>query len=345
MRKVYESYADLSKRHKIKKEFLSLKEVARPLRPKKPPRNVTGSFRLMQWNVLAKNLANDGFFVNPCISDWPVRRDSFPVVGGGAEKIHDMIDAMQRVTEICKDEMRQEEEYYVQESRKEMHMMTVLKDIETGSLAHRPMHSIEGAKRRHRFGSKDIVPSDPKALEGLMRYDNKTLFERYGVSTQYEFDLLLFTALKLQAAFRGKKGRSHARLEKKYIKKKVERMKILQRKYATTDMKRNGFAVLDWEPRWCRIRQRIYDARPDILTMTEVDTLVEMQRDLAEMGYICGFSGCTYVPMHAAKPDDMSFLDYMRRSGIAYAPCFASTALALGIQSLTKKGMCVCVCV
>ena len=110
-------------------------------------------------------------------------------------------------------------------------------------------------------------------------------------------------------------------------------------------MKRNGFAVLDWEPRWCRIRQRIYDARPDILTMTEVDTLVEMQRDLAEMGYICGFSGCTYVPMHAAKPDDMSFLDYMRRSGIAYAPCFASTALALGIQSLTKKGMCVCVCV
>ena len=343
MKKVYESYADLSKRHKIKKEFLSLKKVARPFRPKKAPTDVTGSFRLMQWNVLAKNLANDGFMVNPCIKN--LRRDSFPIVGGGAEKIHDMIDAMQRVTEICKDEMRQEEEYYVQESRKEMHIMTVLKDIETGSVAHRPMHSIEGAKRMKRFGSKDVVPSDPKSLEGLIRYDNKTLFERYGVSTQYEFDLLLFTALKLQAAFRGKKGRSHARLEKKYIKKKVERMKILQRKYATTDMKRNGFAVLDWEPRWCRIRQRIYDARPDILTMTEVDTLVEMQRDLAEMGYICGFSGCTYVPMHAAKPDDMSFLDYMRRSGIAYAPCFASTALALGIQSLTKKGMCVCVCV
>lgn len=337
MRKVYELYADLSKRHKIKKEFLDLKEVARPYIPKEAPKN---SFRLMQWNVLAKNLANDGFFVNPCISDWPVRRDSFPIVGGGAEKIHDMIDAMQRVTEVCKDEMRQEEEYYVKESRKEFHVMTVLKDIESGCKSHRPMHSIESAKRLKGFGIKDVVPSNPKDLENMVRYDDKTLFERYGVRNQYEFDLLLFTALKLQAAFRGRKGRSHARLEKKYIKKKVERMKVLQRKYATVDMKRNGFAVLDWEPRWCRLRQRIFDARPDVLTMTEVDTLGEMQRDLAEMGYTCGFSGCTHVPMHAAKPDDMSFLDYMRRSGIAYAPSFASTALALGIQSLTKNSTC-----
>ena len=112
-------------------------------------------------------------------------------------------------------------------------------------------------------------------------------------------------------------------------------MKILQRKYATTDMKRNGFAV-GLGAKMVSARQRIYDARPDILTMTEVDTLGEMQRDLAEMIYLW-FRGCTYVPMHAAKPEDMSFLDYMRRSGIAYAPCFASTALALGIQSLTKR--------
>ena len=337
MRKVYVNYSKLSKQHKIKKEYLDLKEVARPYIPKDVPEDEKHSFRLMQWNVLAKNLANDGFFVNPVISDWPVRRDSFPVIGGGAEKIHDMIDAMQRVTEVCQDEMRQEEEYYVKEGKKEREIVECLREIESGSKSHRPMHSMGSVKRLGRFGSKDTIPSNPKDLEKLMRYDDKALFERYGVSNQYEFDLLLFTALKLQAAFRGKKGRSHARLEKKYIKKKVERMKLLQRKYATVDMERNGFAVLDWEPRWCRIKQRIYDARPDILTLTEVDTLAEMQRDLGEMGYACGFSGCTHVPMHASKPDDMSFLDFMRRSGIAFAPCFASTALALGIQSLTNK--------
>ena len=77
--------------------------------------------------------------------------------------------------------MRQEEEYYVQESRKEMHMMTVLKDIET--VAWLTVRCIRSrCETKASFQLKEIVPSDPKALEGLIRYDNKTLFERYGVS-------------------------------------------------------------------------------------------------------------------------------------------------------------------
>ena len=40
------------------------------------------TIRLLQWNVLADSMYDDGFLVHPALSEWPVSRDSLPTADG-----------------------------------------------------------------------------------------------------------------------------------------------------------------------------------------------------------------------------------------------------------------------
>ena len=75
------------------------------------------------------------------------------------------------------------------------------------------------------------------------------------------------------------------------IKDKVDRekkLKELSDKYKEDEaMMANHSAICNWQRRWLKIRQRIAEYEPDIITFQELDHLPEVQRDLAEMGYSC----------------------------------------------------------
>lgn len=193
----------------------------------------------------------------------------------------------------------------------------------------RPPHLLQDASMLLIEGSP---PPTPEELMEACKYSDQMMYKRFGVKNQKEMNILIYAALKLQAIFRGRKGRSVARLEKKYLQRKVEKMKRLQKAYMTRDMIRNDHAVINWRARWIRLRHRIYSSEPDIITLTEVDSLSSMQRSMERAGYVCGFPGCYHRPMHCSKPIDMSYREYLRQSGICFAPNARSTALALSIQ-------------
>eukprot|EP00939_MAST-03C_sp_MAST-3C-sp1_P003027 g3027.t1 len=348
------------------------KEESKQFQVKRRPDDDDGTkvpFRLMQWNILARGLANDGFFVNPILKKWPVGRGSFPTTEGKAESIRSMINAMQNVTKSCKSALQSEAEMYVRKKKDEVMFLHSLSPRRRKNSKKRISKKISGGNARNTIEvqcvpaaaptrlpppssipTKEDAPTSPPTFHVNHSMEVSTVshiehasrkFEElkkmFGISNKSDLHLLVLTALRLQAVFRGHKGRVIANLQKKYLKVKVERMKLLQQKFMTKDMIKNQLAVLGWDVRWNRIRRRILSARPDILTMQEVDTLAEMQVDLETLGYACGYSGCIYRSMHLSKSPDEACIDHVRRSGIAYAPNFPSTSLAISIGDCVDK--------
>lgn len=354
MARVREEYRRLSRKYGIRR-LEELKDHSKHCLKKQTSETSdvgvsNNTFRLMQWNVLAKGLENDGFFVNPVLDAWPVRRDSFPMTDGRSQKTaKEMIETMYSVTEEFKKAMKAEIDRFVRTKEEEatfIAAMTSPKKI-----------ARKGVKKEAGASSKDSEGDEPQATTFrvsdnikdnirdsvkshiVQASTNRTkLMKEYGLDTEKELHLLVLTAMKLQAIFRGHRGRVHAKLAKTFMQKKIAAIEELQKQYCTPQLIANSAAVLRWELRWCRIREMIWDARPDIITMQEVDTLKQMQPDLEALGYACGFPGNRYRrPMHVAKLASERCIDYVRRSGIAFAPNFPSTALAISLGAAIDK--------
>jgi len=173
-------------------------------------------------------------------------------------------------------------------------------------------------------------PPAPPAPHLVLRMSTMSLERKFGVSNVRD---LVLSTVHIQTWWRGILARAKVALKTKYLSKKKVEMKILQKAFTTDHMTNNYRAVMDWDTRWCRMLYQIYKAGPDILAMTEVDTLAQMQFDLGKLGYECGFPGIKHQPMHAFKDQDTSFGEFLRHSGIAYAPNANSNALAIGISN------------
>lgn len=62
------------------------------LSPSQPPED--GSIRIMQYNVLAGGLSDDGFLVRPVLEDWPAGFGHVPTADGGTEQFSALIGQM-----------------------------------------------------------------------------------------------------------------------------------------------------------------------------------------------------------------------------------------------------------
>jgi len=171
------------------------------------------------------------------------------------------------------------------------------------------------------------VPAAP--VLGL-RYSDRSMLAKFGTVDTH---LAITSAVRIQACWRAHKYRNKTKLYKKHMKAKKDKMRKIQKDFNTPYMIRNNQAVLEWNSRWCRMMYQIVRTSPDILTLTEVDVLQQVQDDLAKLGYACGFSGHKYQPMHATKTIGTSFGEFLKQSGIAYAPNAKSNALAIGIDN------------
>eukprot|EP01065_Artemidia_motanka_P043036 TRINITY_DN5895_c0_g2_i1.p1 TRINITY_DN5895_c0_g2~~TRINITY_DN5895_c0_g2_i1.p1 ORF type:complete len:657 (+),score=138.23 TRINITY_DN5895_c0_g2_i1:74-2044(+) len=76
-------------------------EWAPRLRPKPH-----GGVRLLQWNILADGLAEDGFCVPPVSEDWPYGRDCLPTTDEDPVPIAEMLQEMLSITREAKEKCR-----------------------------------------------------------------------------------------------------------------------------------------------------------------------------------------------------------------------------------------------
>jgi len=297
LNKIKKEYQVLSSKLNIKKKWRNLDSLSHMFAPSSP--TTPGSLRLMQWNVLARGLSQDGFFVNPVQEDWPVNLDRLPMITGtGSESVPQFIAKMQGVTKICDAEMRKE----LRVSLASM-VETFMED-------------------EFELDCKSLPAADMK----LFQTDHDLAEYATAAGGKVKF---LEHVLHLQRHFRGHLARNDTDRLKRFMAMKVELLTKIQKKFATPHLSRNSESVIDWDARWCRLRYQIAQAKPDILTLTEVDTLKQMQSDLALLGYECGFPGMKYCPMHATKDRSMPYSDFLQQSGIAYAPNYLSNALAI----------------
>jgi len=381
LKKISVEYEALAIKLNISKKWRKLDSLSDKF---SPCTSTTGSFRLMQWNVLARGLANDGFFVNPVLEDWPTDLSRFPMTNDkGSEPIGTLIEKMQNITT----RVHREE---VEDLNKQLRALNTTLEADLSTISKHqikkflPRHSIpestailaqlSGAERSLRLKESSAACGDSPALDmstalifekkklpphskhhrrqrqkaspsgagsasppppGLaLLYAQKSVCEEFHVPTvKLEEDLLRHT-LRIQKMYRGNRARHDTKRLKKFMAEKISLLKSLQKVFATPHLSKNTKAVIDWDARWCRIRYQIIKTKPDILTMAEVDSLAQMQIDLGALGYECGFPGMVYRPMHACKDASMSYLDFLRQSGIAYAPNFMSNALAIGMGEM-----------
>jgi len=77
-------------------------------------------------------------------------------------------------------------------------------------------------------------------------------------------------------------------------------MEALKARLETARSRRNLDAVVDWQRRWCRIREQIAATAPDVIALQELDRAEDVQRDLAALGYTMSYTPLGDAPAAAS---------------------------------------------
>jgi len=119
-------------------------------------------------------------------------------------------------------------------------------------------------------------------------------------------------------------------------------MALLKSNHDSEASRKNHSATLDWGLRWARLRLFIAVSMPDIITFQEMDHMADAQRDLAPLGYECGYPGKKYEPAHKVfgtlKTDPQfkdapRYLQELEKVGVAFAPKTQSNCRKFGLDT------------
>lgn len=111
-----------------------------------------------------------------------------------------------------------------------------------------------------------------------------------------------------------------------------QRLSSIKSKCESKNMRSNFEAVIDWNRRWLKMQEIIMQNDPHIITLQELDHMVQVQEELLRIGYVCCYrnSELAYKPHSLSRRDSPTYFKHLYESGIAFAPKMPSHAKAYG---------------